>query len=110
MNTPKTTAALATLTEYQLLLIRMSGPMFAAEYIVQAHDCLERGQQAHAAGLVGRAIDAAQRHPFRRNAALWRAALEEMAVLTGATATASEVDVSCEIICRGGLDARETSR
>lgn len=91
MNTPKTTAALATLTEYQLLLIRMSGPMFAAEFIVQAHDCLERGQVAHAAGLVGRAIDAAQRHPFKRNAQIWRAALEELTTLTGAKVAPSEV-------------------
>lgn len=93
MNTPKTTAALATLTEYQLLLIRMSGPMFAPEYIVQAHDCLERGQVAHAAGLFGRAIDAAHRHPFKRNAQIWRAALEELTVLTGAKVSPSEVHV-----------------
>jgi hypothetical protein len=93
MKTPKTTAALATLTEYQLLLIRMSGPMFAAEYIVQAHDCLERGQQAHAAGLVGRAIDAAKRRPFKRNVGLWRAALEELTVLTGAKVAPSEVHI-----------------
>jgi hypothetical protein len=94
MNTPKTTAAINTLDPHALLMIRMSGPLFAAEFIVQAHDCLGRGQVAHAAGLIGRAMDAAKRHPFKRNAALWRAALEEMAVLTGATATASEVDVS----------------
>lgn len=93
MNTPKTTAALNTLDPHALLMIRMSGPMFAAEFIVQAHDCLARGEKAHAAGLIGRAMDAAKRHPFKRNAALWRAALGEMAVLTAATATASEVDV-----------------
>ena len=93
MKTPKATAALATLTEYQLRLIRMSGPMFAAEFIVQAHDCLERGQVAHAAGLVGRAIDAAQRRPFKRNAQIWRAALEELTALTGATVSPSEVHV-----------------
>ena len=93
MNTPKTTAALNTLDPHALLMTRMSGPMFAAEFIVQAHDCLTRGEKAHAAGLIGRAIDAAKRRPFKRNAAIWRAALEEMGVLTGATATASEVDV-----------------
>lgn len=93
MTTPKTTAALNTLDPHALLMIRMSGPMFATEFIVQAHDCLARGEKAHAAGLIGRAMDAAKRHPFKRNAALWRAALEEMAVLTGATATTSEVDV-----------------
>jgi hypothetical protein len=38
-------------------------------------------------------MDAAKRRPFKRNVALWRAALEEMAALTGATATASESDV-----------------
>jgi len=91
MNTPKTTAALATLTEYQLLLIRMSGPLFAAEFIVQAYDCLERGQTAPAAGLVGRAIDAAHRHPFKRNNQIWRAALEELTALTGAKVSPSEV-------------------
>ena len=93
MDTPKTTTAINTLDPHALLMIRMSGPMFAAEFIVQANDCLARGENAHAAGLIGRAMDAAKRHPFKRNAALWRAALEEMAVLTGATATASEVDV-----------------
>ena len=93
MNTPKTTAAINTLDPHALLMIRMSGPMFAAEFIVQANDCLARGENAHAAGLIGRAMDAAKRHAFKRNAALWRAALEEMAVLTGAKATASEVDV-----------------
>jgi hypothetical protein len=93
MNTPKTAAALATLTEYQLLLIRMSGPLFAAEYIVQAHDCLERGHVAHAEGLVARAIDAALRHPFKRNAQIWRAALEELTALTGAKVAPSEVHV-----------------
>ena len=93
MNTPKTTAALNTLDPHALLMIRMSGPMFAAEFIVQANDCLARGENAHAAGLIGRAMDAAKLHAFKRNAALWRAALEEMAVLTGAKATASEVDV-----------------
>ena len=93
MDTPKTTTAINTLDPHALLMIRMSGPMFATELIVQAHDCLARDEKAHAAGLIGRAMDAAKRHPFKRNAALWRAALEEMAVLTGATATASEVDV-----------------
>ena len=94
MDTPKTTAALNTLDPHALLMIRMSGPMFATEFIVQAHDCLARGETAHAAGLIGRAMDAARRHPFKRNANLWRAALQEMVVLSGATATASEVDVS----------------
>ena len=93
MNTPKTTSAIASIDPHALLMIRMSGPMFATEFIVQAHDCLARGEKAHAAGLIGRAMDAARRHPFKRNAALWRAALEEMAALTGATATTSEVDV-----------------
>ena len=91
MDTPKTTAAINTLDPHALLMIRMSGPMFATEFIVQAHDCLARGEKAHAAGLIGRAIDAAKRHSFKRNAALWRAALEEMAVLTGATVSPSEV-------------------
>ena len=93
MDTPKTTTAINTLDPHALLMIRMSGPMFATELIVQAHDCLARGEKAHAAGLIGRAMDAAKRRPFRRNATLWRAALEEMVVLTGATATVSEVDV-----------------
>jgi hypothetical protein len=93
MKTPKTTAALATLTEYQLLLIRMSGPMFATEFIVQAHDCLARGEKTHAAGLIGRAMDAAMRRPFKRNAQIWRAALEELTVLTGAKVSPSEVHV-----------------
>ena len=93
MNAPKTTAAIATLDVRALLVILMCMPVFATEFIVQAHDCLARDEKAHAAGLIGRAMDAAKRHPFKRNAALWRAALEEMAVLTGATATASEVDV-----------------
>ena len=93
MDTPKTTTAINTLDPHALLMIRMSGPMFAAEFIVQAHDCLARGEKVHAAGLISRAMDANKRRPFKRNAALWRAALEEMAVLTGATATTSEVDV-----------------
>ncbi len=91
--TPKTAAALATLTSYQLLVIRMSGPISAAEYIVQAHDCLQREQRTHAAGLIGRAIDAAKRHPFRRNAALWTAALDEMIALTGAVQLPSVIEI-----------------
>jgi hypothetical protein len=93
MNTPKTTAALNTLDPHALLMIRMSGPMFATEFIVQAHDCLARGEKTHAAGLIGRAMDAARRHPFKRNAHLWRAALDELTALTGATVSPSEVHI-----------------
>ena len=93
MTTPKTTAALNTLDPHALLMIRMSGPMFATEFIVQAHDCLARGEKAHAAGLIGRAMDAARRRPFKRNAALWRAALDELTALTGATVSPSEVHI-----------------
>ncbi len=99
MQTPATDAALATLSNYQLLVIRMSSAVFATEMIVQAYDCLQRGQTAPAAGLVGRALDAAARRPFKNHAALWTAALDELVTLTGAVRSPSVIEIH---VCSAG--------
>lgn len=79
-----TATALATLTKYQALAIRMSGPIFAPDFVVHAAQCIERGEMGAAAGLISRARDAADRFGIRRNKALWMAAIDEIEKLTGA--------------------------
>lgn len=88
-----TNAALATLTKYQLLAIRMNGAIFAPELVVHAAQCLDCGNVAAAAGLISRARDAANRYGVRRNKALWLAAINEIETLTGAAPVACVVEM-----------------
>lgn len=91
MNTPKTDAAIATLPRGAHLLVRMSGPVFAAEYAIHAHEALRLGAVGQAKMLAGRGLDAYARRAPARHAARWLAALHELADLTGAVATPSVI-------------------
>lgn len=93
MNTPATDRAIATLPQHTLLLMQMHSAIFAAELVVHARQCLDRGDVAAAAGLVARARDAARRWPIKRNSALWIAAISELEELTGAAPGPAVVDL-----------------
>lgn len=82
--TPHYAAALATCHPSVELLTLMSAPVTAADFIVHAHEARRLGASAMAATLAGRAMDAAERRPFRRYGRQWWAALSEIVQLTGA--------------------------
>lgn len=89
MNTPKTDAAIARLPEGAALPMSLTPPVFAADFVVQAREALDRGDMAQAAILTGKGLDAFTRRPPARHAALWREALDELVMLTGATPSPS---------------------
>ena len=89
MNTPKTDKAIARLPEGAALVISFQAPVFAADFVVQAKEALDKGDMAQAAILTGKGLDAFTRRPPARHAALWREALDELVILTGATPSPS---------------------
>lgn len=89
MNTPKTDKAIAKLPEGATLLMSLTPPVFAADFVVQAKEALDKGATVQAATLTGKGLDAFTKRPPARHAALWREALDELVTLTGATPLAS---------------------
>ena len=89
MITPKTDKAIARLPEGAALLMSLTPPVFAADFVVQAKEALDKGATVQAAILTGKGLDAFTRRPPARHAALWREALDELVMLTGAAPLAS---------------------
>lgn len=89
MNTPKTDKAIARLPEGAALVISFQAPVFAADFVVQAKEALDKGDMVQAAILTGKGLDAFTRRPPARHATLWREALDELVMLTGATPSPS---------------------
>ena len=83
-ETPCTDAAIAHLPRGAELLIRLGPPVHCADYVVQAREALRLGAIGQAAGLTGKGLDAYARRRPSRHPALWLAALNELAALTGA--------------------------
>lgn len=90
---PAVNAAIGTLPRGALLLIRMAGPVHAVDYIVHAAEAHRLGATAHARIATGRAMDAFARRPPSRHAAVWAAALSELATATGAARLPSVVEM-----------------
>lgn len=79
-----TEAAIASLSRHAVVCARMSSPITVADYVIHATECLALGRPDMAAVMAGRGLDVYARRAPRRNAALWLAALREIADVTGA--------------------------
>lgn len=86
-------SALATLHPGTILISRMASPVTAVDYIIHAAECLRLNAIGPATTMTGRALDVATRHPFKRNAKVWRAALDELAQITGAVKSPALIDL-----------------